>query len=135
MERTLIILKPDAVKRKLVGEILSRFEKKYLNIVHLKMTKLSPAVMEEHYAHLKDKPFFREVIDYVCESEVVVAIIEGEDAITHVRNIMGKTKATEAAPGTIRGDYAVNTTENLIHGSDSSETAEIEIKRFFPEIY
>lgn len=135
MERTLVILKPDAVQRKLVGEILSRFEKKDFKITQLKMTKLLPKVMEEHYAHHSDKPFFKELVDFMCHSEVVIAIIEGPQVVGHVRNLLGKTNCLEAVPGTIRGDYAFSTTENLIHGSDSTETAEIEIKRFFPELF
>lgn len=135
MEKTLVIIKPDGVKRKLIGEILSRFERKNLNITNLKMTKLKKEVVEEHYAHHKDKPFFRELVEYMCESEVVIAIVEGEDAIAHVRNLIGSTKAIEAAPGTIRGDFAYTNTQNLVHGSDSPESAEIEIKRFFPELW
>lgn len=135
MEKTLVILKPDAVERKLVGEILSRFEKKMFNITNLKMTKLSPKVMEEHYAHHKDKPFFKDMINYICKSEVVIAIVEGPNVIEHIRNLMGKTNCLEATPGTIRGDFAFSTTENLIHASDSKETAEIEIRRFFPELF
>lgn len=135
MERTLIILKPDAVKRKLVGEVLSRFERKGLNITHLKMQKVDPEVWKEHYAHLKDKPFFGELVEFMSSSPVVMGIIEGNDVIELVRLVMGKTKVTEALPGTIRGDFAFNTTENLIHGSDLVENAEIEIKRFFPELF
>lgn len=135
MEQTLIILKPDAVKRKLVGEILSRFEKKNFNIKHLKMERLKPEVLKEHYAHHSDKPFFGELINYMTEAEVVLGVIEGPDVVEHVRNMLGKTNALEAAPGTIRGDYAFATTQNLMHASDSLENAQVEIKRFFSEFY
>lgn len=135
MERTLIAIKPDAIKRGLIGEILLRIEKKGLYIKNLKMEKFSSEVIKEHYKHLKDRPFFGELVSFMTGSEVVCAVIEGENAITHVRNLMGKTVATEASPGTIRGDFATNTTQNLIHGSDSPENAEIEIKRFFPELF
>lgn len=135
MERTLIILKPDAVKRNLVGEVLTRFERKGLNIKHLKMQKIGPEVWKEHYDFLQDKPFFGELVDFMSSSPVVIGIIEGNDVVELVRLIMGKTKVTEALPGTIRGDFAFNTTENLIHGSDSVENAEIEMKRFFKELF
>lgn len=135
MERTLIILKPDAVKRNLIGEVLARFERKGLKITALKMVKLETEVVKVHYAHHKDKPFFGELVEYMTSSPVVCGIIEGNDIIELARLVMGKTKVTEALPGTIRGDFAFNTTENLIHGSDSAENAEIEIKRFFPELF
>lgn len=134
MERTLVILKPDAVERKLTGEIIARFERKNLNIVNLKKTRLERQAVEEHYAHHNDKPFYKGMVDFMCNSDVVAMIIEGNDVIELVRTMMGKTKVTEAMPGTIRGDFAFETTQNLIHGSDSPETAEIEIKRFFPEL-
>lgn len=131
MERTYIMLKPDAVKRGLVGEILSRIEKKGFKITNMKMFTLTEEILKEHYAHLADKPFFPEIVGYMTSGQVVGMIIEGDEVVAGMRKIMGATKWLEAEAGTIRGDYANNTTMNLIHGSDSVENAEIEIKRFF----
>jgi nucleoside-diphosphate kinase len=131
MERTYIMLKPDALKRKLSGEIISRIERKGFNIVDMKMMTLNEEILKEHYAHLVDKPFFPELVEYMTSGPVLGMIVEGDDIVQGMRNVMGATKWLEADPGTIRGDYANSTTENLIHGSDSVENAEIEIKRFF----
>lgn len=131
MERTYIMLKPDAVKRKLIGEIITRIEKKGFNIVNLKMINLTEEVLKEHYAHIADQPFFPGIVNFMVSGPVVAMIVEGDDVVNGMRRIMGPTKWTEALPGTIRGDYAFSTGENLIHGSDSVENAEIEIKRFF----
>lgn len=133
MERTIVILKPDAVKRKLVGEIISRIEKKNFNITHMKMMTISRELAEEHYAHVKGKSFFNDMIDYICSGPVVVMAVEGEQVISVMRLMIGKTSVFESAPGTIRGDFGYHPYENLIHGSDSPESAEIEFKRFFPE--
>jgi nucleoside-diphosphate kinase len=131
MQRTLIILKPDAVKRKLVGRIIQRIEDKGFLIEAMKMTTLTNKLCEEHYAHLKDKPFFPEILNFMTSSPVLVATISGSDVIKGMRILVGKTNWLEAEPGTIRGDFAFSTNENLIHASDSEDSAEEEIKRFF----
>ncbi len=131
MERTLVILKPDAVKRKLTGEIISRFEKKNLEIAGIKLAIISRETAEEHYAHIKLKPLYAEMIDYMTSSPSMILIISGEKVIEVVRNMIGKTYSFEAQPGTIRGDYGLHLYENLVHASDSTESAEIEIKRFY----
>lgn len=131
MERTYIMLKPDAVRRKYAGEIISRIEKKGFNIVDMKMFTLTAEILKEHYAHMTDKPFFGEIVETMTSGPVIGMIVEGDDAVAGMRRLMGPTKWTDALPGTIRGDYAFSTRENLIHGSDSVENAEIEIKRFF----
>ncbi len=131
MERTYIMLKPNAVKRGLIGEIVARIERKNFKIVDMKMFNLTKKILAEHYAHLVDKPFYPSLEKFMMSGPVVGMIVEGEDVIQGMRILMGPTKWLEALPGTIRGDYANNTTENLIHGSDSVENAEIEIKRFF----
>lgn len=133
MEKILIILKPDAVKRKLVGEIAQRIEKKGFEITHMKMSKLSREVVAEHYAFLSEKSFFNSLLDYMCSGNVVLMVVEGNNVISMMRTMIGKTMVDEAAPGTIRGDYGYDRNENLIHGSDSPENAEIEFTRFFPE--
>ena len=131
MERTYIMLKPDAVRRGLIGEIISRIEKKGYKIADMKMFSLSESILKEHYAHIADRPFFPEVVEYMTSGPVVGMVVEGENVIKGMRNFMGPTKYLDAPAGTIRGDYSCNDRENLIHGSDSPETAAIEIKRFF----
>ena len=131
MERTYIMLKPDALKRGVAGEIISRIERKGYKIVEAKTMQLGEAVLKEHYAHIADKPFFPELVDYMTSGPVLAMIVEGPDVVLGMRILMGATKFEEAVPGTIRGDFTFCTTENLIHGSDSVENAEIEIKRFF----
>lgn len=131
MERTFIMLKPDALKRKLIGEIICRIERKGYKIVDIKMMRLNEAILNEHYSHIKDKPFFPEIIAYMTSGPVLAMILEGDNAVAGMRILMGATKFEDATAGTIRGDYAMTTSENIIHGSDSTENAEIEIKRFF----
>ncbi len=131
MERTYIMLKPDALKRGVAGEIISRIEHKGYKIVEAKTMTLGEEILKEHYAHIADKPFFPELVEYMTSGPVLAMIVEGPDVVLGMRILMGATKFEEAAPGTIRGDYAFCTTENLIHGSDSVENAEIEIARFF----
>lgn len=131
MERTYIMLKPETVRRGLIGEIISRIERKDFKITNMKMMMLNEDILKEHYAHIADKPFFPEIVENMTSGPVVAMIVEGEDVVQGMRNIMGPTKWLEAPAGTIRGDYAKSTSENLIHGSDSVENAEIEIKRFF----
>jgi Nucleoside diphosphate kinase len=125
------MLKPDALKRGVAGEIISRIERKGYKIVEAKTMQLGEEILKEHYAHIADKPFFPELVEYMTSGPVLAMIVEGPDVVLGMRILMGATKFEEAAPGTIRGDYAFCTTENLIHGSDSVENAEIEIKRFF----
>ncbi len=131
MERTYIMLKPDCLKRGLMGEVISRIEHKNYKIVDAKMMTLDEPILREHYAHIADKPFFPEIVSYMTSGPVLAMIVEGDNAVKGMRIIMGATKFEEAAAGTIRGDFASCTAENLIHGSDSVENAEIEIKRFF----
>ena len=131
MERTYIMLKPDALKRGVAGEIISRIERKGYKIAEAKTIMLTEEVLKEHYVHIADKPFFPEVVEYMVSGPVLAMIVEGPDVVQGMRILMGATKWEEAAPGTIRGDYAFCTSENLIHGSDSVENAEIEINRFF----
>jgi len=135
MERTFVMVKPDGVRRGLVGEIIGRFEKKGLRVVALKQVVPSREVAEKHYAVHREKPFFGAVVDFITSGPVVAMVLEGEsDVIDMVRLMMGKTKPTEAAPGTIRGDFANTTQENLVHGSDAPETAKEEIALWFPDL-
>lgn len=131
MEKTYIMLKPDAVRRKVIGNIISRIENKGYNITSMKMFNLDEAILKDHYSHLVDKPFFPDLVAFMTSGPVIGMIVEGDDVVVGMRNLMGPTKWVEAMPGTVRGDFANNTTENLIHGSDSVENANIEIKRFF----
>ena len=131
IEKTYIMLQPDCVKRGLMGEVISRIERKGYKIVDAKMMNLDEAILKEHYAHLADKPFFPEIVSFMTSGSVLGMIVEGDNAVQGMRIVMGATKFEEATAGTIRGDFAHSTSENLIHGSDSLENAEIEIKRFF----
>ena len=130
-ERTYVMVKPDALQRGLVGEILGRIEAKGYHLVQAKTMMLDEPILREHYAHIADKPFFPETVAYMTSGPVLAMIWEGENAIAGIRQLMGATKFEQAQAGTIRGDLASSTTYNLIHGSDGPETAEIEIKRFF----
>jgi nucleoside-diphosphate kinase len=134
MSRTLILVKPDGVQRQLVGDVLGRFERKGLKIAALKLVQLQTSVVEEHYAHLNDKPFFGELVSFMTQSPVVAAILEGDSAVEVGRQVIGATNPLEATMGSIRGDLAISAGENIVHGSDSDENAEIEIKRFFSEL-
>jgi nucleoside-diphosphate kinase len=131
MERTLVLLKPDALQRDLIGEIITRLERKGLKLVGLKMMRLSSALLNEHYAHLVDRPFFPEIRTFMQMTPVVACCLEGVDSVNTVRQLVGITKAREAAPGTIRGEFAMSMQTNLIHCSDSLETALVEVPRFF----
>ena len=131
IEKTYIMLKPDCVKRGLMGEVISRIERKGYKIVYAKMMNLDETILKAHYAHLADKHFFPEIVAFMTSGPVLGMIVEGENAVQGMRIIMGATKFEKATAGTIRGDFAHSTSENLIHGSDSLENAEIEIKRFF----
>ena len=131
MERSLIILKPDCLQRNLLGEIIKRFENKGLKIAGLKMGKISDAKIDEHYSHHKDKPFFGNLKGFMQSGPVVFIIIEGYEAIDSVRLITGPTLGRKADAGSIRGDFGMSQSHNIIHASDSVESAEVEIKRFF----
>lgn len=131
MERTYVMLKPDAVKRGLMGEIISRIERKGYRFADMKLMTLTEEILKEHYAHVADKPFFPEMVEYMTSGPVLAMIVEGENAVAGMRQLMGATKFEDALAGTIRGDFATSTTENLVHGSDSVENAMIEIQRFF----
>ena len=133
LEKTLVILKPSTIQRGLIGEIICRFERKGLLLTGLKMVWLSDAILSEHYAHLKNKPFFQRVKDSMRVCPVIVCCWEGKDAVQVVRALTGVTNSREALPGTIRGDFSMSMGENIIHASDSPETAAAEIKRFFNE--
>src|SRR5205809_5831958 len=131
MERTLIILKPDAIQRNLVGEIITRFERKGLQIVAAKLMKIPQQLAETHYEPHKGKPFYPGLVKFMTSSPVVVLVLEGKDAINISRKMMGKTFGSKAEPGTIRGDFGVSNSFNLIHGSDSPESAARELGLFF----
>jgi nucleoside-diphosphate kinase len=131
MQRTLIIFKPDAVQRRLVGQILERFESKGLRIAALKLIRVDRALAERHYAEHQGKAFFEGLISFITSSPVVVGVLEGNEAITVVRNMLGATSGVAAAPGTVRGDYSISKQNNLVHGSDSRESAQREIALWF----
>ena len=133
MERTLIILKPDAVQRRLTGRIIQRFEDKGLIIVGMKLMQVSRELAERHYALHKGESFYPPLIDYITAGPVIVMVLQGQRCIEIARALMGKTFGYEAAPGTIRGDLSMNRTYNLVHGSDSPETADTEIALYFDE--
>ncbi len=131
MERTLVLIKPDAIQRGLAGRVLTRFEEKGLKIAGVKFMQLSDELLNEHYSHLLDKPFFGGTKRFMQSTPVIAVCLEGLDAVNTVRALCGITKAREAAPGTIRGDLAMSVQANLVHASDSLETAEKEVARFF----
>ena len=132
MKQTLVLCKPDAVERGLVGEIISRFEQKGMKIIALRMLVIGPDLAEKHYAEHIDKPFYEDLVSFIGRSPAVAMVIEGpDDTWKIVRKMMGSTNAAEAEPGTIRGDFSALFTENLVHGSDSAESAEREISIFF----
>jgi nucleoside-diphosphate kinase len=130
--RTLVLCKPDAVERNLVGEIIRRFEAKGLKLVALELRHLDEATAKRHYAEHEGKPFFGDLVSFITRSPLVAMVVEGPDAWKVVRTLMGVTNPREAAPGTIRGDLAIELTENLVHGSDGPESADREIALFFP---
>ena len=132
-ERTLVLAKPDAVQRGLVGQILARFEAKGLKLVGLKLRQFPRPLLEQHYDVHKERPFFANLVEFMGSGPVVAMAFEGKDAIGVVRTLMGKTNAAEAAPGTIRGDFGMSFSNNLVHGSDGPESAAKELSLFFPE--
>lgn len=133
-ERTLVLVKPDGVERGLIGEVISRIERKGFKIVALEMRTLERSIAETHYAEHVDKPFFNDLVDFISGGPLVAAVIEGNEAIAAWRTMMGATNPVNAAMGTIRGDLATETQLNVSHGSDSEESAAREIKLFFPNL-
>ncbi len=131
MEQTLVLVKGDGVKRRLIGEIIRRIENKGMDIRAMQLMSVSRELAEEHYAEHREKPFFEELVEFITSTPVVALRVEGEGAIGSVRALMGATNPANAAPGTIRGDLALSMPDNLVHGSDSPESAERELKLFF----
>ena len=134
MERTLILVKPDAFARGLTGEIIARFERKGLRIVALKHMTVDEDLARRHYAEHDGKPFFGELVEFITSGPLVALVLEGEQAVTAARQVIGATNPVEAAPGSIRGDFAIAVGQNMVHGSDSAESAEREAGLFFPEL-
>jgi nucleoside-diphosphate kinase len=134
LERTLVLLKPDAVQRGLVGEIVGRFERKGLKLVGMKLRRLEESLLRQHYSDHAAKPFFAGLVKFMRSGPVVALVLEGKNAIAVTRNLMGKTNGAEAAPGTIRGDFAMSVSFNLVHGSDGPESAKKELALFFPGV-
>ena len=133
MSQTLILVKPDAFERSLTGEVIARFERKGLRLQALKMLTATEEIANEHYAEHTDKPFFGELVSFITGGPLVAAVLEGPNAIEAARQVIGSTNPVEAAPGSIRADFALEVTFNMVHGSDSEESAEREISIWFPE--
>jgi nucleoside-diphosphate kinase len=134
MERTLILVKPDAFARNLTGEIIARFERKGLRLVALKQMTMSSGLAERHYAEHEGKPFFEELVSFITSGPLVAMVLEGEQAVPAARQVIGATNPIEASPGSIRGDYAIEVGQNMVHGSDSPESAAREVALFFEEL-
>ena len=134
MSRTLILVKPDAFERGLTGEVIARFERKGLRIAALKLMTIDRELAERHYSEHSGKPFFPDLIDFITRGPLVALVLEGEDAVPAARSVIGATNPVEAVPGSIRGDFALEVTFNMVHGSDSDESAEREIGIWFPEL-
>ncbi len=132
-QKTLVIIKPDGIQKNIIGEIISRIEKKGLKILNMKMMKLSRELAEKHYEEHRNKPFFKSLVNFITSAPIIVMIVEGKDVISIFRSMMGPTDPKNAAPGTIRGDYGTDIERNIIHGSDSIESAKREVDLFFPE--
>ncbi|MFS0645013.1 nucleoside-diphosphate kinase [Siminovitchia sp. 179-K 8D1 HS] len=133
MEKTFLMVKPDGVQRELIGEIVSRFEKKGFQLIGAKLMQISNELAEEHYGEHKERPFFGELVDFITSGPVFAMVWQGENVIAAARQMMGATNPKDAAPGTIRGDFGVTVGKNVIHGSDSPESAKREIGLFFKE--
>jgi nucleoside-diphosphate kinase len=133
MDRTLILVKPDAFARNLTGEIIARFERKGLRIAALRYMTMDQQLAEQHYAEHQGKPFFGELVSFITSGPLVAMILEGQDAVTAARQVIGATNPLEASPGSIRGDFAIEVGQNMVHGSDSPESAEREADLFFPQ--
>lgn len=134
MSQTLILIKPDAFERALTGEVIARFERKGLRIKALKLVQADEAIANEHYAEHRDKPFFGELVSFITGGPLVALILEGHEAVKAARQVIGATNPVEAAPGSIRGDFGLEVTYNMVHGSDSDESAAREIGIWFPEL-
>jgi nucleoside-diphosphate kinase len=134
VDRTLILVKPDAFARGLTGEIIARFERKGLRIVALLHMTMGEEMAKRHYAEHEGKPFFGELVEFIVSGPLVAMVLEGEQAVTAARQVIGATNPLEAAPGSIRGDFAIAVGQNLVHGSDSAESADREAKLFFPDL-
>ena len=133
-ERTLVLVKPDGVRRGLAGEVISRLEQKGLTLVAMELRTLDKATAEEHYGEHRERPFFGELVAFITSAPLVALVVEGPNAVAGTRRIMGVTNPVEATPGSIRGDYALEIGENLVHGSDSTDSAAREITIFFPNL-
>jgi nucleoside-diphosphate kinase len=133
-ERTLVLVKPDGVRRGLAGEVISRFERLGLKVVAMRLLMVDEEMAARHYAEHVEKAFYPELVSFITSGEVVAMVLEGESAISVVRKVMGPTDPADAPPGTIRGDYGLEITENIVHGSDGAESAAREIELFFPEL-
>jgi nucleoside-diphosphate kinase len=134
VERTLILVKPDAFARGLTGEVIARFERKGLRIVALKHMQVERSLAEEHYAEHREKPFFGDLVEFITGGPLVAMVLEGHEAVVAARQVIGATNPLEASPGSIRGDYALEVQTNLVHGSDGPESSAREIGLFFPEL-
>ncbi len=134
MDRTLILVKPDAFERSLTGELIARFERKGLRIAALKHMRASRQVAEQLYAEHSEKPFFGDLVKFITDGPLVAMVLEGHQAVSAARQVIGATDPMEAAPGSIRGDFGLEMRTNLVHGSDSAESAEREARLFFPEL-
>jgi nucleoside-diphosphate kinase len=134
MDRTLILVKPDAFARGLTGEIIARFERKGLRIVALKHMTVAQDLATQHYAEHEGKPFFGELVEFITSGPLVAMVLEGEEAITAARQVIGATNPLEASPGSIRGDFAIAVGQNMVHGSDSPESGKREAELFFPDL-
>ncbi len=134
MERTLILVKPDAFARSLTGEIIARFERKGLRLGALRQLTMERELAERHYAEHEGKPFYGELVDFITSGPLVAMVLEGESAVAAARQVIGATNPVEAAPGSIRGDFAISVGQNMVHGSDSPESAAREVGLFFPEL-
>lgn len=133
-ERTLVLVKPDGVRRGLVGEVISRLERKGLTLVAAELRTLDRGIAERHYAEHTEKPFFGELVDFITSGPLVAVVVEGPRAVDAVRGLMGVTDPVQANPGSLRGDYALEIGQNLVHGSDSVPSAEREVRLFFPDL-
>jgi nucleoside-diphosphate kinase len=134
LERTLILVKPDAFSRQLTGEIIARFERKGLRLVALQLMTMSRETAAQHYAEHEGKPFFEELVEFITSGPLVAMVLEGEQAITAARQVIGATNPLQANTGSIRGDYAIEVGQNMVHGSDAPESAAREVALFFPEL-
>ena len=134
MQRTLVLVKPDGVRRGLAGEVISRLEQKGLTLVAMELRTLDRATAQEHYGEHRERPFFGELVDFITSAPLVAMVVEGPNAVPATRRLMGVTNPVEASPGSIRGDYALEIGQNLVHGSDSPESAAREISIFFPSL-